>query len=84
MTFFQEKGLGVPQDIQIVGFDDTLASRNSRPALTTVHQDPGLRAKTAIDCLEALKQGRPCPGRITLPVELMIRESTRSVSCPIL
>ena len=84
MTFFQEKGLGVPQDIQIVGFDDTLASRNSHPALTTIHQDPGLRAKTAIDCLEALKQGRPCPGRITLPVELMIRESTRSVSCPIL
>ena len=84
MTFFQEKGLGVPQDIQIVGFDDTLASRNSHPALTTVHQDPGFRAKTAIDCLEALKQGRPCPGRITLPVELMIRESTRSVSCPIL
>ena len=67
-----------------LSFDDTLASRNSHPALTTVHQDPGLRARTAIDCLEALKQGRPCPGRITLPVELMIRESTRSVSCPIL
>lgn len=81
MAFLQEKGLMVPQDIQIVGFDDTMASRSSRPALTTVHQDPGLRAKTAIDCLEALKQGCPCPARITLPVELIIRESTRRLSC---
>lgn len=81
MTFLQGKGLQVPGDVQILGFDDTLSSHNSRPALTTVRQDPALRARTAIDCLEAMKGGSSCPDKITLPVELIIRESTRNLSC---
>ena len=48
MRFLQGQGIRVPEDVQIIGFDDTLASRESVLALTTIHQDAALRARTAI------------------------------------
>ena len=75
MRFLQGQGIRVPEDVQIIGFDDTLASRESVPALTTIHQDAALRARTAIRRLEALRDGTPCDAGIVLPVELVERES---------
>lgn len=46
-------GIQIPNDIQIIGFDDNMTSRESNPSLTTIHQEASLRAKTAIECLEA-------------------------------
>ena len=59
MRFLQGQGIRVPEDVQIIGFDDTLASRESVPALTTIHQDAALRARTAIRRLEALRDDPP-------------------------
>lgn len=81
MRFLQWKGVRIPQDIQIIGFDDNMASRTSAPALTTIHQDAALRAKTAIECLEAMRDGRNYEFEIVLPVELIKRESTEVLSC---
>ena len=39
MRFLQGKGIRIPEDLQIIGFDDNMASRESNPALTTIHQD---------------------------------------------
>lgn len=77
MRFLQEKGIRIPEDMQIIGFDDNMASRESNPALTTIHQYAALRAKTAIECIEAMRDGRHCEAEILLPVELVKRESTR-------
>lgn len=76
MRFLQGKGMQIPKDIQIIGFDDNTASRESNPLLTTIHQDASLRAKTAIHCLEAMRDGLNCETEIVLPVELVKREST--------
>ena len=84
MHFLQGQGLRIPEDVQVVGFDDTLASRESIPALTTIHQDAALRAKTAIRCLEAMRDGALCDPGILLPVKLVERESTRRLPCQIL
>jgi LacI family transcriptional regulator len=79
MRFLQGEGVQIPKDIQIIGFDDNLASRESNPALTTIHQEAPLRAKTAIKCLEAMRDGAECETEIVLPVELIKRESTRKL-----
>ena len=79
MRFLQGKGIQIPEDIPIIGFDDNMASRESNPALTTIHQEAALRAKTAIECLEAMRDGAECETEIVLPVELIKRESTRGL-----
>ncbi len=76
MAFLQEKGVDIPGDIQVIGFDDSIVSKVSNPSLTTVRQDPMLRAKTAIECIEAMRDGRSCNPEIILPVELIKRQST--------
>ena len=79
MKFLQEKNIRIPEDMQIIGFDDNMASRESNPSLTTIHQEAALRAKTAIECLEAMRNGKECETEIVLPVDLIKRESTRKL-----
>ena len=66
MRFLQGKGIQIPNDIQIIGFDDNMASRESNPTLTTIHQEASLRAKIAIECLEAMRDGAECETEIVL------------------
>ena len=77
MRFLQANDIRIPEDIQIIGFDDNMASRESNPTLTTIHQDASLRAETAIECLEAMRDGLDYEAGIVLPVQLVKRESTR-------
>ena len=70
--------------IRIVDVADTLglrsmASKESNPSLTTIHQDARLRAKAAIECLEAMRDGAEYKTEIVLPVDLVKRESTRKL-----
>lgn len=81
MRFVQENGMSVPEDVQIIGFDDNSASRESVPLLTTIHQDAKARARTTIACIEALRDGKECETKIVLPVKLVERESTRKIKC---
>ena len=76
MQFLQGRGVRIPKDLQIIGMDDSIASRESIPALTTIHQDADLRAKTAIKCIEDMREGRDFSTRVVLPVKLIKREST--------
>lgn len=79
MRFLQSNGIQIPKDIQLIGFDDNIASKESNPPLTTIHQESSLRAKNAIRCLEAMRDGAECKKEIVLPVELIKRESTRKL-----
>lgn len=81
MRFLQGRGVHIPEDIQMIGFDDNMCSGAGNPALTTIHQDASLRAKTAIECIEKMRDGMECEAEIVLPVKLVKRESTRVLSC---
>lgn len=73
----KRQGVRVPEEISVIGFDDTISGRENFPALTTIHQDANLRAETAIRALEKLRDGKDVDNKIILPVELVIRESAR-------
>lgn len=76
MCFLNMHGIRVPEEISVAGFDDTPMCRMVYPALTTVKQDGRLRAALAIEKLRELKEKKLPDTRITLPVSLVVRQST--------
>ncbi len=76
MQFLMENSIKVPQDISIVGFDDTPLCRQIVPSLTSIRQNCELRAIKALSILQKLKQHKETEKSIILPVELIEREST--------
>ena len=72
----RERGLDIPADLSIVGFDDIDFARVLAPPLTTVAADAeGLGAAAFAALFESLTGGQPERERI-IPVELVIRGST--------
>src|SRR3569832_2590739 len=72
LDWLRERGLSVPGDVSVVGFDGVDEAALSEPKLTTIAQplrDIGRRAVAAI-----LKGSQP--SRQTLPLELVVRNST--------
>lgn len=73
-------GIRVPDDISVVGFDDSPLCGYSSPALTTVRQDAGLRAEHAISILQNLKAGTEVRTTVRLPVSLIERDSVKNLT----
>ncbi len=83
-----DRGLAVPGDLSIVGFDDSPVASNARPQLTTVRQDLAAKGHAAAEGLIAAVQSRvatrtesaqetpDAAAHVVLPVELIIRDST--------
>jgi DNA-binding LacI/PurR family transcriptional regulator len=69
----EELGLAVPDQLSVVGFDDTPAAAQARPPLTTIHQPH--RDKGAL-AAELLLHPAAQPASQVLPTELVVRGST--------
>lgn len=72
-----ERGLRIPEDVSVVGFDDIPESAYFLPALTTIHQDFEALGEQAVDYLVSLikSPNTPIHQRVLYP-ELIIRNST--------
>lgn len=74
----QKRGLKVPDDISIIGYDDLPLCLNITPQLTTIRQDRLNLGKSAMMLLECLINNIPISKSILRP-ELIIRNSTSKV-----
>lgn len=79
IQFLTEQGISIPNEISVVGFDDTPMCSLIFPTLTSVRQDVALRAKIAMEKLDQLKQNKEIETTIVLPVTLIERGSSHSV-----
>ena len=77
----QERGLRVPKDVSVVGFDDLPLVAHLTPALTTVRQDPSQAGEVLVDSLLKLIAGHPVQPRLIEPT-LISRSSTASFQEP--
>ena len=69
------KGLRIPEDIKLVGFDDVELAGLTTPTITTVHQPIREIAEAAIETIEKLNEEKKVPRKIVLPVTLIERDS---------
>lgn len=75
-----ERGLAVPGQISVTGFDDMEIAAMITPALTTVHFPAADLGALAAQHLLARLAGEPVELRTELPVKLVVRESTAAPS----
>ncbi|MEN9577807.1 MAG: hypothetical protein RJA70_816 [Pseudomonadota bacterium] len=81
MEELAQRGIRVPEDIKVIGFDDIESARHARPALTTVRQPAELLGKQGAQLLtRLLSPDSRVSERPDLPTELVIRNSCGCVS----
>lgn len=78
MRGLQERGISVPGDVSIIGFDNIFASAITSPALTTVAAPLTMLGDAAVRYIVASLNGSKAADTIpaTVPVRLVVREST--------
>ena len=82
ITALRERGLEVPGDLAVVGYDDIVLARYCHPGLTTIRQPVASGAETLVEALLQMVEGLR-PTAQVLPTELIVRESSlKSVVAP--
>jgi LacI family transcriptional regulator len=74
-----QRGIRVPQDVAITGFDDVPVARHLHPPLTTIRQPMQELGAKAFDILYSRISAAAGAPDTVLPVELIVRESC---GCP--
>jgi LacI family transcriptional regulator len=73
----RDRGLRVPEDISVIGFDDIKAAAFLTPGLTTIRQPLAEMGRCAAQCLvNRLNRTEDFQAQIAFEPELIIREST--------
>ncbi|GMA91619.1 hypothetical protein GCM10025869_21480 [Homoserinibacter gongjuensis] len=79
MSALAERGLRVPEDVQVAGFDNLEMSQFVPPGLTSVDANHEKLAETAIGMLHKRIAGWSGPAEhVIIPVRLVVRGSTRA------
>lgn len=75
-----ELGYRVPEDVSVSGYDDIQFASLFSPALTTIKQDKRRIAETAaMTLLEMIEKKSFTKGVTSVPVQLIVRQSTRRI-----
>uniref|UniRef100_UPI002ADD452C substrate-binding domain-containing protein n=1 Tax=Thermanaerothrix sp. TaxID=2972675 RepID=UPI002ADD452C len=77
----QNLGRRVPEDLAVIGYDDTYIATHTHPTLTTLHVDTLAMGRAAVELLE-LRRQHPDAARMTLLIHpvLVERESVTALT----
>jgi LacI family transcriptional regulator len=76
----QEKGLRIPEDISVIGFNDISTAQYIVPALTTIRVHTDFISETAVELLmERIKDERKISKKVIIPTKLVMRESCKTI-----
>jgi LacI family transcriptional regulator len=79
MDAAHSRGLRIPDDVSILGFDDISQAQNVHPALTTVRQPLEKMGRVATQMLlDLLNDPQKDVSRVELPTELIVRDSCQA------
>jgi len=80
LTTAHAMGLRVPEDLSVMGFDDTPQAAWTSPPLTTVHQHLDGMGAMGVQTIVSMAEGRePSSRHVELATSLTVRESTGPV-----
>lgn len=82
MRAIRARGLRVPHDISITGFDDLFFAAYIDPPLTTVRQPMRRMGQLAMDSLFKLMSGEESVAQIHIEAELVVRASSAAAPQP--
>lgn len=83
MDCLRDRGLRLPEDVAVIGFDDIDAASHVTPALTTVKQFGDRMGRAASDTLLQLVKGKSVrPQPVLVETELVVRHSCGSTRSP--
>lgn len=71
----QARGIKIPADVAVTGFNNSIEERLATPPLTTVDLPFYNQGAKALEVLLAQLSGEPVPALITLPSNLIVRQS---------
>jgi diguanylate cyclase (GGDEF)-like protein/PAS domain S-box-containing protein len=75
----KKRGIRIPQDVSVVGFDDIEEGRYNHPPLTTVHQPLFNLGYKAVKIIHSILRGEKAPTKAELATRLIIRRSCNCV-----
>jgi DNA-binding LacI/PurR family transcriptional regulator len=73
-----DRGMRVPDDLAVVGYDDSTLAQRSRPRLTSVHQPRARMGELAVELLTERLGGRTLDRHEVLAPRLVVRQSAPS------
>src|SRR5690606_16150445 len=75
LEVLQERGVRVPEDVSLIGFDDIDQAGFMSPPLTTIRQPPRLLGSEAVATVAALLTGEPRERQVSIGTHPQIRRS---------
>lgn len=76
----RERGVRIPDELSVVGFDDTVLAHSSTPRLTTVRQPLAQMGAVAMRMINQLNAGdEPESHQVELATQLVVRDSTTAI-----
>ncbi|MDO5540159.1 MAG: LacI family DNA-binding transcriptional regulator [Eubacteriales bacterium] len=85
INLLHDRGIRVPDQVSVVGFDDCIYAEYVRPGLTTIRQNVTEKGKIAFHRLIRMIEGESLTEMcVTAPIELVVRDSVKKRTNPAL